>query len=69
MRLVTARVSEMSVQMAGFADRQKKTEQVFHCGASSKDAGKKLCAINRIENVEMVKSVVEKLMKGEDKGV
>jgi len=45
------------------------TEQVFHCGASSKDAGKKLCAINKIENVGMVKSVVEKLMKGEDKGV
>lgn len=25
------------------------TEKVFHCGASSKDAGKKLCAINEIE--------------------
>lgn len=25
------------------------TEQVYHCGASSKDAGKKRCAINKIE--------------------
>ena len=24
------------------------TEQAYHCGASSKDAGKKLCAINVI---------------------
>jgi len=24
------------------------TELVYHCGASSKDAGKKLCAINQI---------------------
>ena len=44
-------------------------EQVFHCGASSKDAGKKLCAINKIENVGMVKNVVEELMKGKDKVV
>ena len=24
------------------------TEQIYHCGASSKDAGKKLCAVNKI---------------------
>ncbi len=30
------------------------TEQVYHCGASSKDAGKKLCAINKIENTVMI---------------
>ena len=43
------------------------TEQVYHCGASSKDAGKKLCAINKIENVEMIHPVIEKLIKGEEK--
>ena len=50
-------------------DYGQPTEQVFHCGASSKDAGKKLCAINKIENVGMVKNVVEELMKGKDKAV
>ena len=38
-------------------------EQVYHCGASSKDAGKKLCAIN----TEMIHSAIDKLMVGEDK--
>lgn len=43
------------------------TEQVYHCGASSKDAGKKLCAINKIENVGMIHPVIDRLMKGEEK--
>ena len=30
-------------------------EEVYHCGASSKDAGKKLCAINKIENTDNYK--------------
>ncbi len=34
------------------------TEQAYHCGASSKDAGKKLCAINKIENTAMIHSVI-----------
>lgn len=45
------------------------TEQVYHCGASSKDAGKKLCAINRIEDVSMVHPLMEGLMKLPDKDV
>lgn len=44
-------------------------EQVYHCGASSKDAGKKLCAINKMENTEMLHSVIDKLLLGEDKEV
>ena len=43
------------------------TEQVYHCGASSKDAGKKLCAINKIENTEMIHSVIDNLLLGADK--
>lgn len=43
------------------------TEQVFHCGASSKDAGKKLCAINKIYNTEVMHLVIDKLMLLEDK--
>ncbi len=46
-----------------------RTEQVYHCGASSKDAGKKLCAINKIEDVSMVHHVIEKLLKRPDKEV
>ena len=43
------------------------TEQTYHCGASSKDAGKKLCAINKIENTEMIHPVIDKLLLGADK--
>ena len=43
------------------------TEQAYHCGASSKDAGKKLCAINKIENTEMIRLVIDKLLLGADK--
>ena len=43
------------------------TEQAYHCGASSKDAGKKLCAINKIENTAMVHPIMERLLLGTDK--
>ena len=43
------------------------TELAYHCGASSKDAGKKLCAINKIENTEMIRPVIDKLLLGADK--
>lgn len=43
------------------------TEQAYHCGASSKDADKKLCAINKIENTGMIHPVIDKLLLGEDK--
>ena len=45
------------------------TEQAYHCGASSKDAGKKLCAINKIENTAMIHSVIDSLLLGEDKTI
>ena len=43
------------------------TEQAYHCGASSKDAGKKLCAINKIENTAIVQPIMEGLLLGVDK--
>lgn len=43
------------------------TEQVYHCGASSKDTGKKLCAINRFENSKIIHPVIDELLKKEDK--
>ena len=48
-------------------DYGQPTEQAYHCGASSKDAGKKLCAINKIENTAMVHPIMERLLLGEDK--
>ncbi len=43
------------------------TEKVFHCGASSKDAGKKLCAINGISETNMIHSVMDKLLLAPDR--
>ena len=48
-------------------DYGQPTEQAYHCGASSKDAGKKLCAINKIENTAMVQPIMERLLLGADK--
>lgn len=45
------------------------TEQAFHCGASSKDAGKKLCAINVIADTSMIHPVVDKLLLASDKQI
>ena len=45
------------------------TEKVFHCGASSKDAGKKLCAINEVEETNIIHSVVDKLLLLPDKKI
>ena len=45
------------------------TEQVYHCGASSKDAGKKLCAINVILETSMIHPVIDKLLLTPDKQI
>ena len=45
------------------------TEQAYHCGASSKDAGRKLCAINKIENTTMLHPVIDELLTGADKTI
>ena len=50
-------------------DYNQPTEQVFHCGASSKDAGKKLCAINKLENNLLIHPVIDDLLLGEDKEI
>lgn len=48
-------------------DYGSSTEAVYHCGASSKDAGKKLCAINRVDSIKMIHSVVDALLLLPDK--
>ena len=50
-------------------DYRLATEQVYHCGASSKDAGKKLCAINKIENTAVLHPVIDALLLGADKTI
>ncbi len=44
-------------------------EQVYHCGASSKDAGKKLCAINKMEQSTIFHPVIDRLLSGPDKNI
>lgn len=44
-------------------------EQAYHCGASSKDAGRKLCAINKVESVQMIRPVIDVLLKLPDKSI
>ncbi len=45
------------------------TEQVYHCGASSKDAGSKLCAINKIDKSIMIHPIIDKLLLSSDKTI
>ena len=50
-------------------DYGEPTEQAYHCGASSKDAGKKLCAINAILETSMIHPVIDKLLLASDKQI
>ena len=50
-------------------DYGEPTEQEYHCGASSKDAGKKLCAINIIIETSMIHPVIDKLLLAPDKQI
>ena len=50
-------------------DYGEPTEQAYHCGASSKDAGKKLCAINVIADTSMIHPVIDKLLLAADKKI
>ncbi len=43
------------------------TEQAYHCGASSKDAGKKVCAINKFKSSRLLHPVIDALLSGADK--
>ena len=38
-------------------------------GASSKDAGKKLCAINKVDSVQMIHPVIDRLLLLPDKQI
>ena len=50
-------------------DYGEETELVYHCGASSKDAGKKLCAINQITEIAIIHPVIDRLLLLPDKQI
>ena len=50
-------------------DYGEKTELVYHCGASSKDARKKLCAINQITETAIIHPVIDRLLSLPDKKI
>ena len=50
-------------------DYGEETEKVYHCGASSKDARKKLCAINQITETAIIHPVIDRLLSLPDKQV
>ena len=50
-------------------DYCEETERVYHCGESSKDAGKKLCAINQITKTAIIHPVIDRLLSLPDKQV
>lgn len=45
------------------------TERVFHCGASSKDAGNKICAINEFDKKESVHKIIDDMLSVPDKAI
>lgn len=38
------------------------TEKVYHCGASSKDAGNKVCCINKINDNAIIDKIITELL-------
>lgn len=48
-------------------DYRTSNEQVFHCGASSKDAGNKICTINKIENTSLIYPIIDSYLLQKDK--
>lgn len=48
-------------------DYKTQKEVVFHCGASSKDAGNKICTINKIANTSLVYQFVDAYLLQNDK--
>ena len=43
-------------------DYKSDWEKVYHCGASSKDAGNKVCAINEFEETSLLYPVIDKML-------
>jgi hypothetical protein len=65
---------ELSFKITGgiFHDRyiildfSTKNEKIYHCGASSKDAGKKVCTISAITDNAVYKPLIKKILKNRE---
>ena len=44
-------------------DYKTRAERIYHCGASSKDAGKKITSITLVDDCELYHSMVEELLQ------
>ena len=47
-------------------DYQTDTEKIYHCGASSKDAGKKGCCISLLSTSDIIYSIIDELLMHDD---
>jgi len=47
-------------------DYNTKSELIYHCGASSKDAGKRITTITKIEEKELYKSLIDEILNNDD---
>ncbi|MEG0744320.1 MAG: ORF6N domain-containing protein [Erysipelotrichaceae bacterium] len=47
-------------------DYKESTEKVYHCGASSKDAGNKVCCINQLNSSEIIHKIVDDSLTHDD---
>ena len=47
-------------------DYKNNLEKIYHCGASSKDSGKRVTAINLIENTHVYYPMIDSLMKNKE---
>jgi len=37
-------------------------EKMFHCGASSKDAGGKICSITQLDDIDVFRGIIKELL-------
>ena len=47
-------------------DFNTNNEQIYHCGASSKDAGKRITTIIKIEEKEIYKTLINEMLLNEE---
>ena len=47
-------------------DYNTKSELIYHCGSSSKDAGKRITTITKIEEKELYKSLISEILNNDD---
>ena len=50
-----------------FIDHGTKNEKIFHCGGSSKDAGKRVTSITKVEDVMLYRDIISNLEKNSSK--